>query len=160
MSGKRLLGLSTSRDTWASCPRLCWVLFSHCHIIIGTFLLLSLWPCRKNAGDSVEESFDLLLCEPFFTFFHHLSKEENPPGVRSESHKLVHSHSHPALATLFWFRPSLAALRVQSMAPKPPQLPRLLAPREAEASSNSGVSQCDCSKWVSEEGKMQIHIFF
>lgn len=55
------------------CP-LCWVLFIHRHVI-RVFLLFSLWPCRQNACDGVEEGFDLLLCEPFFTLFYHLQKK-------------------------------------------------------------------------------------
>lgn len=71
MSGKWLLGLSTSQDPGANSALLGWVLFVHCHVIAGMCLLLSLWPRRQDAGDSVEQSFDLLLCQPFFALLHH-----------------------------------------------------------------------------------------
>lgn len=51
---------------------LCRLLLFHCRVIASAFALLILWTCRQDAGDSVQESFNLLLREPLFTLFHHL----------------------------------------------------------------------------------------
>lgn len=128
MAGKWLLGFSVSWGGRAGCAPLCWVLFIHRHVI-RVFLLFSLWPSRQNACDGVEEGFDLLLCEPFFTLLHHLQKKTSK-GYRGAAQ----AESTPALSPLASGMPSSGP---GSRAPSGLRVLSILAPREGEASSNS-----------------------